>query len=102
VPVALIIHPRDLNLIFVCFTGKYLPPRPPIFLSHIFHRCHNSCQSGEWRMTIGCHDKLLSGMQKERSTCRVYELTLPGGAPGPEWAPGPVSHTSFTIVLPSR
>jgi hypothetical protein len=51
-------------------------------------------------MTIECPSKALSGMQKERGTCRVYELTLPPGAPGPEWAPSPVSRPSF-IVAPS-
>ncbi|KAF9654319.1 hypothetical protein BDM02DRAFT_3085840 [Thelephora ganbajun] len=58
VPIALVIHPRDLNLIFICFTGA-------ITLVNL----------------------------KERSTCRVYELTLPPGAPGPEWAPSPAMLT---------
>ena len=47
------------------------------------------------------HGKLFSRMQKERSTCRIYELTLPSGAPGPEWAPSPVSRTAFITTPPT-
>lgn len=35
---------------------------------------------------------LLTRAQKARIACRVYELTLPSGAPGPEWTPNPVIH----------
>ena len=48
-----------------------------------------------------CHSKVFNGMQKERSTYRAYEFTLPSGAPGPEWAPSPVSRTPFIIASPS-
>lgn len=49
---------------------------------------------------IECYKTMLSRMQKERSTCKVYELTLPSGAPGPEWAPNSVSCSPSIISRP--
>jgi len=84
----------QLNLHLLHGQVPSLPFLDP-FLSHVSHRCHNPGRSGEV-ITSKYHCKLLREKQKDRSTCRVYELTLPSGAPGPEWAPSPVGRPLVT------
>lgn len=85
IPVDVVVHPRNLNFIFVAYGGTISDENfsrsslADIYFSYRWNRVLRSCKAVVEPVDEDI-DKGLS--QKERKTLQTYELLIPAGAPG--------------------
>ena len=78
----IVVHPRDLNLLFIAYEGM----RPFTCFAHcsltLHHRLRDRSRFGARVLTRRLYSWLTASVQKDEKPVRTFELTLSPGAPG--------------------